>query len=291
MFESLKSQKTDHELPHLSFNDFDFDKDRSEEYILVQDWQKNKDKKAIEKLVLSHKKLVEKIAYGYRGYGLCPEELIAEGYVGLMQAAERFDIQKGFRFSTYALWWIKSNMKDYIFNMWSLVKVSSTKPHRKLFFQLRRHKNEKGYDRFLSQEQIDEMSDALNVDEKYVREMNDRMLGGDHSLNATVGYDEDSETEWQDWLTDDSSNLEDRLCQNNETKKIQEAVHKALSILSPRERDILIQRRFKEPSDTLDVIAESMGISKERVRQLENRAYDKVHDELKRIVPKELFYK
>ncbi len=275
----------------FSFNDFSFLDSQLEEFQLVEDWKKKGDRRALQRLVNSHKKLVEKIAYGYKGYGLCIEELIAEGYVGMMQAVERFEPEKGFRLSTYATWWIRSAMQDYIFNSWSLVKFSKSKSSKKLFFGLRSYKNEKGYDDYLTKEQALDIATQLSTSIEEVYEMNERLKGSDHSLNASVSKGEDSGGEWQDWIPDEKNNLEENLAQSDETHKIQKTVHKALEILSPREHHILMQRRFKEPPTTLDDLSNELHISKERVRQIENRAYDKIHDTLKSSVnPRHFFH-
>ena len=274
----------------FSFNDFSFLDSQSEEFELVENWQKKGDKKSLHRIVNSHKKLVEKIAYGYQGYGLCMEELIAEGYVGMMQAVEKFEPERGFRLSTYATWWIRSAMQSYIFNSWSLVKLSKSKSSKKLFFGLRSYKNQKGYGDYLTQEQAQDISSHLSASIEEVYEMNERLKGADYSLNASVSNFDDSGGEWQDWIPDEKNNLEENLAQSDETHKIQKIVHKALEILSPREYHILMQRRFKEPPETLESLSIDLKISKERVRQIENKAYDKIHEELKSSVKRGSFF-
>jgi RNA polymerase sigma-32 factor len=277
-------------VPSLPINDFSFLNSCEEEFELVKKWREKGDTRAVNRLITSHKRLVEKIAYGYSGYGLCMEELIAEGYVGMMQAVEKFDTEKGFRLSTYASWWIKAAIQEYIFNSWSLVKFSTTKTTKKLFFGLRKYKNSQGYDDYLTPDQAKDIATHLDVPLKDVYEMNQRLKGGDHSLNAPMGSEEDA-NQWQDWIPDDKQNLEEKLAQSDEEHKIQKKVHAALEILDPREQHILIQRRFKEPPTTLDMLSEELKISKERVRQIENKAYDKIHDELKKTVNPKQFFK
>jgi RNA polymerase sigma-32 factor len=247
-----------------------------EESVLAKRWREHGDRDAAHKLVTSHLRLVAKIAVGYRGYGLALSEVISEGNVGLMQAAKRFDPQKGFRFATYAMWWIKAGIQEYILRSWSLVKMGTTANQKKLFFNLRKAKNkisalEEGD---LRPDQVKLIAQRLGVTEQDVVDMN-RRLGGDVSLNAPIRDDGDS-GEWQDWLVDESSDQELRLAESEETEKRRKALGDALSVLNKRERRIFEARRLADDPLTLEDLAVEFGISRERVRQIEVRAFQKV---------------
>jgi RNA polymerase sigma-32 factor len=246
-----------------------------EECMLAKRWREHGDADAAHKLVTSHLRLVVKIAVGYRGYGLPVSEIISEGNVGLMQAAKRFDPQQGFRFATYAMWWIKAAMHEYILRSWSLVKIGTTANQKKLFFNLRKAKSkisalEEGD---MHPDQVKLIAQRLGVTEQDVVEMN-RRLGGDVSLNAQMRDDPDS-GEWQDWLVDESSaDQESRVVEESENRK--KALTEALSVLNARERRIFEARRLAEDPSTLEDLASAFGISRERVRQIEVRAFQKV---------------
>jgi RNA polymerase sigma-32 factor len=252
-----------------------------EEYILAKRWQEHHDPKAAEKLVGSHLRLVAKIASGYRGYGLPVGDLIAEGNVGLMLALRKFDPDKGFRFSTYAMWWIRANIQDYILHSWSLVKIGTTAAQKKLFFNLRRLKNEmQGLDEStLSSKTIQDIAHKLDVSEREVVEMSKRLSGPDQSLNAPLK--EASLEEWQDLLIDETSTHEAHIMEHDESKHKNAILDVALQSLNERERYIIKERRLKEPPATLEVLAQSLSISRERVRQLEARAFEKLQKAVK----------
>jgi RNA polymerase sigma-32 factor len=248
-----------------------------EECVLARRWREQGDSDAAHKLVTSHLRLVVKIAVGYRGYGLPISELISEGNVGLMQAAKRFDPEQGFRFATYAMWWVKAAIHEYILRSWSLVKMGTTANQKKLFFNLRKAKNrisalEEGD---MHPDQVKLIAQRLGVTEQDVVEMN-RRLGGDVSLNAQMRDDADS-GEWQDWLVDEgSSDQETWLVESEESENRKKALSQALSVLTKRERRIFEARRLAEDPLTLEDLASEFGVSRERVRQIEVRAFQKV---------------
>ncbi len=247
-----------------------------EEYMLAKRWKEHQDPKAAEKIVSSHLRLVAKIAGGYKGYGLPLVDLISEGNVGLMQALVKYDPEKGFRFSTYAMWWIKANIQEYILHSWSMVKIGTTAAQKKLFFNLRRLKNEmQGLDEgSLSKEHIKDIAGELNVSEKEVIEMSKRLSSPDQSLNAPLKKEGDEE--WQDWLVDETSSHESRFLDRNEQTKRSAVLEKALNTLSEREHFVIMERRLKDPPETLESVSDALGISRERVRQIEIRAFDKL---------------
>jgi RNA polymerase sigma-32 factor len=247
-----------------------------EEYMLAKRWQEHQDPKAAEKLVASHLRLVAKIASGYRGYGLPVVDLIAEGNVGLMQALRKFDPEKGFRFSTYAMWWIRANIQEYILHSWSLVKIGTTAAQKKLFFNLRRLKSEMQTldEPIISTQTIKEIARELNVTEQEVIEMSKRLSGGDKSLNAPLK--ESGLDEWQDWLVDDESSHDVKIMERDETKKKNVLLETALKSLSERDYYIIKARRLTDPPITLESLSITLGISRERVRQIEIRAFDKL---------------
>jgi len=250
--------------------------EQDEEYMLAKTWRERGDVDAAHKLVTSHLRLVAKIAMGYRGYGLPVSELISEGNVGMMQAVKRFDPERGFRLATYAMWWIRASIQEYILHSWSLVKMGTTASQKKLFFNLRKLKGqikavEEGD---LDPEHVTEIAEKLGVPEQDVVSMNRRLAAPDHSLNAPVRIDGDGE--WQDWLEDDSQNQEQLLAESEELHKRRELLTKAMENLNDRERYILTERRLKEDPTTLEELSQEYGISRERVRQIEVRAFEKL---------------
>src|SRR5216683_182874 len=252
-----------------------------EEYMLATSWREHGDRDAAHRLVTSHLRLVAKIAMGYRGYGLPISEVISEGNVGLMQAVKRFEPDKGFRLATYAMWWIKAAIQEYILRSWSLVKMGTTANQKKLFFNLRKAKSkisalEEGD---LRPDQVKLIAKRLGVTDQDVVDMN-RRLGGDVSLNATIREDGDS-GEWQDWLVDDAADQESRLAESEESDNRRKALGEALSVLNERERRIFEARRLADDPITLEDLAAEFGVSRERVRQIEVRAFEKVQRAVK----------
>ena len=252
-----------------------------DEYMLAKRWREHGDRDAAHKLVTSHLRLVAKIAMGYRGYGLPISEVISEGNVGLMRAVERFEPEKGFRLATYAMWWIKAAIQEYILRSWSLVKMGTTANQKKLFFNLRKAKSrisalEEGD---LHPDQVKLIARRLGVSEQDVVDMN-RRLGGDVSLNAPIREEGDS-GEWQDWLVDETSDQEARLAESEESDNRRKALGEALSVLNDRERRIFEARRLADDPITLEDLAAEFGVSRERVRQIEVRAFEKVQRAVK----------
>ncbi|MET0922714.1 MAG: RNA polymerase sigma factor RpoH [Xanthobacteraceae bacterium] len=252
-----------------------------EEFMLAKRWREHGDRNAAHKLVTSHLRLVAKIAMGYRGYGLPISEVISEGNVGLMQAVKRFEPEKGFRLATYAMWWIKAAIQEYILRSWSLVKMGTTANQKKLFFNLRKAKSkisalEEGD---LRPDQVKLIAKRLGVTEQDVVDMN-RRLGGDVSLNAPIREEGDS-GEWQDWLVDESASQEARMAESEESDNRRKALGEALSVLNDRERRIFEARRLADDPITLEELAEEFGVSRERVRQIEVRAFEKVQKAVK----------
>jgi len=247
-----------------------------EEYMLAKSWREHGDRDAAHKLVTSHLRLVAKIAMGYRGYGLPISEVISEGNVGLMQAVKRFEPEKGFRLATYAMWWIKASIQEYILRSWSLVKMGTTANQKKLFFNLRKAKSKISAldEGDLRPDQVQTIAKRLGVTEQDVIDMN-RRLGGDMSLNAPIREDGDS-GEWQDWLVDDSSSQESVLAESEEMDNRRKALGAALGVLNERERRIFEARRLADDPITLEELADEFGVSRERVRQIEVRAFEKV---------------
>ncbi len=247
-----------------------------EEYMLAKRWKEHEDSDAAAQMVTSHLRLVAKIAMGYRGYGLPMGEIISEGNVGLMQAVKRFEPEKGFRLATYAMWWIKASIQEYILRSWSLVKIGTTAAQKKLFFNLRRLKGEiKALEEGdMTPENVQKIATTLDVSEEDVISMNRRMGGPDNSLNAPLRAD--SEGEWQDWLVDDSDNQETLLADQEEMEDRRRMLAEALSILNDRERKIIAARRLQEQPVTLEELSQEFGISRERVRQIEVRAFEKL---------------
>jgi RNA polymerase sigma-32 factor len=252
-----------------------------QEYMFAKRWREHDDREAAHHLVTSHLRLVAKIAMGYRGYGLPISEVISEGNVGLMQAVKRFEPDKGFRLATYAMWWIKAAIQEYILRSWSLVKMGTTANQKKLFFNLRKAKSkisalEEGD---MRPDQVKIIAKRLGVTEQDVIDMN-RRLGGDVSLNAPIREDGDS-GEWQDWLVDDSASQESRLAESEEVDNRRQALGEALSVLNDRERRIFEARRLADEPITLEDLAAEFGVSRERVRQIEVRAFEKVQKAVK----------
>ena len=247
-----------------------------DEYMLAKRWREHGDRDAAHKLVTSHLRLVAKIAMGYRGYGLPISEVISEGNVGLMQAVKRFEPEKGFRLATYAMWWIKAAIQEYILRSWSLVKMGTTANQKKLFFNLRKAKSRISAleDGDMRPDQVATIAKRLGVGEQDVIDMN-RRLGGDVSLNAPIRNDGDT-GEWQDWLVDDRDNQEATLTESEELGNRRRALSDALSVLNDRERRIFEARRLAEDPVTLEELADEFGVSRERVRQIEVRAFEKV---------------
>lgn len=254
-----------------------------EEYELAKKWRNEGNSEAIERLVASHLRLVAKIANGYRGYGLPLSDLVAEGNIGMMQAMKHYDPERGFRLSTYAMWWIKASIQDYILRTWSLVKIGTTSAQKRLFFSLRKaqrkiHAFEEGE---LSPEIVSALAKKLSVQEAEVIQMNQR-LSGDRSLNVMVRSGEDEAPEWIEWLVDEREDQEMRAIHSDEMSKRRNLLDNAMTCLNQREHQIFIERRLKEPPSTLEEISSRIGISRERVRQIEYRAFEKIQKQIKR---------
>lgn len=252
--------------------------EKDEEFMLAKRWAEDGDTDAAEKMVTSHLRLVAKIAMGYRGYGLPIGEVISEGNVGLMQAVKKFDPDKGFRLSTYAMWWIRAAIQEYVLRSWSLVKMGTTAAQKKLFFNLRRLKGEMKAieDGDLKPEDVSKIATTLGVKESEVTSMNRRMLGGgDASLNVQIGA-EDGSTQWQDWLEDDSDSQEAILAEDQEHDARMDLLRDAMADLNDRERDIFMKRRLSDAPLTLEDLAKVYGVSRERIRQIEARAFEKI---------------
>lgn len=247
-----------------------------EEFMLAKAWREHGDSKAAHKLVTSHLRLVAKIAMGYRGYGLPLSELISEGNVGMMQAVKRFEPDRGFRLATYAMWWVRAAIQEYILHSWSLVKIGTTAAQKKLFFNLRRLKGQMQAieDGDLSPEHVNKIATTLDVSEQEVVDMNRRLASPDHSLNAPLRVD--GEGEWQDWLEDERANQEIVLADQEESGKRRKLLVDAMKGLNERERDILAERRLRDNPTTLEDLSQKYGISRERVRQIEVRAFEKL---------------
>ncbi|MBC8304256.1 MAG: RNA polymerase sigma factor RpoH [Pelagibacterales bacterium] len=249
--------------------------DSEEEYMLAKNWKTTGNLKSAEKLVTSHLRLVAKIAMGYKGYGLPVNEMISEGNVGLMQAVKKFEPEKGFRLATYAMWWIKAAIQEYILRSWSLVKIGTTTAQKKLFFNLKKIKNQIAprSEGDLRDEHVSEIAQKLNVKKDEVVSMNRRLSGKESSLNAPIGEDGD---EWQDWLTDKSMDQELKFVQKEEMDKRKDLLKDSIKILNDREKEILYARRLNDDSTTLEDLSKKYKISRERIRQIENKAFEKV---------------
>ena len=251
--------------------------DAAEEYILAKNWREQGDKEAAHKLVTSHLRLVAKIAMGYRGSGLPVSELVSEGNIGLMQAVKKFDPEKGFRLATYAMWWIKASIQEYVLRSWSLVKIGTTAAQKKLFFNLKKVKNqifaaEKGD---MLPEHVTQIANQLDVREDEVVSMNQRLAGHEHSLNAHVGSEE-GDAEWQDWVVDEDADQELQISQRQELQQKQALLKNAMSVLDEREKEILQDRRLIDEPKTLEELSQKHKVSRERIRQIENRAFEKL---------------
>ena len=246
-----------------------------EEYMLAKNWRKTGNLKSAEKLVTSHLRLVAKIAMGYKGYGLPVNEMISEGNVGLMQAVKKFEPEKGFRLATYAMWWIKAAIQEYILRSWSLVKIGTTTAQKKLFFNLKKIKNQIAprTEGDLKNEHVSEIAKKLNVKEEEVVSMNRRLSGKEHSLNAPIGEDGD---QWQDWVVDKEMDQELRFAQQEEMGQRKDLLQDSIKILNEREKEILYARRLTDEPLTLEVLSKKYKISRERIRQIENKAFEKL---------------
>ena len=246
-----------------------------EEYMLAKNWQSTGNIKSAEKLVTSHLRLVAKIAMGYKGYGLPINEMISEGNVGLMQAVKKFEPEKGFRLATYAMWWIKASIQEYILRSWSLVKIGTTTAQKKLFFNLKKIKNQIAprSEGDLRKEHVEDIAKRLSVSESEVVSMNRRLSGKEQSLNAPIGEDGD---EWQDWVVDNEMDHELKIAQSEEMEQRKDLLTDAIKVLNEREKNILNSRRLTDNPVTLDELSKKYKISRERVRQIENKAFEKL---------------
>ena len=256
-----------------------------EEYMLAKAWVDRGDSTAAHKLVTSHLRLAAKIAMGYRGYGLPQAEVISEANVGLMKAVKRFDPEKGFRLATYAMWWIRASIQEYVLRSWSLVKMGTTSAQKKLFFNLRKAKSRIGAydDGDLRPEQVTKIANDLGVSESELVSMNRRMSGGDASLNVIVGGDEDGSTQWQDWLQDESADQAADYEQNDEMSVRSEMLNDAMGVLNDREKDIMALRRLRDKPITLEDLAKKYKVSRERIRQIEVRAFEKLQNRMREL--------
>ena len=257
--------------------------EKDEEYMLAKAWSEREDVEAAHQLVTSHLRLVAKIAMGYRGYGLPLSDLISEGNIGMMHAVKKFDPERGFRLATYAMWWIKASIQEYILRSWSLVKIGTTAAQKKLFFNLRRLKGKidaiDGGD--LRPEQVTHIAETLDVDESEVISMNQRMSGGDKSLNTPMASDIDGGGEWQDWIEDNRENQEVAFAEREEFEAQYSVMRDAIEGLNPREQRIIQARRLTEPPLTLEDLSEEFEVSRERIRQIEVRAFEKLAEAVK----------
>ena len=255
-----------------------------EEYMLAKAWADHQDSEAAHRMVTSHLRLAAKIAMGYRGYGLPQAEVISEANVGLMQAVKRFDPERGFRLATYAMWWIRASIQEYILRSWSLVKMGTTSAQKKLFFNLRKAKSKIGAleEGDLRPENVAQIASDLNVTEKEVIDMNRRLSGGDASLNATVGSGEgDSASQWQDWLEDEDANQAEAFAESEELDTRRQMLMQAMDVLNDREKDILMERRLRDDPLTLEDLSARYEVSRERIRQIEVRAFEKLQDRMR----------
>ncbi|MFM2391221.1 MAG: hypothetical protein RLZZ437_2776 [Pseudomonadota bacterium] len=255
-----------------------------EEYMLAKAWAEREDSKAAHKLVTSHLRLAAKIAMGYRGYGLPQAEVISEANVGLMQAVKRFDPERGFRLATYAMWWIRASIQEYILRSWSLVKLGTTSAQKKLFFNLRKAKARVGAleEGDLRPENLARIATDLGVSESEVVDMNRRLAGSDASLNATVGSEEGG-AQWQDWLEDEDSDQAESYAEKDELDTRRALLAQAMSVLNERERDVLMERRLADDPVTLEDLSARYGVSRERIRQIEVRAFEKLQERMRQL--------
>jgi len=251
---------------------------REDEYMLAKSWRERDDLKSAQKLVTSHLRLVAKIAMGYKGYGLPVSELVSEGNIGLMQAVKKFDPEKGFRLATYAMWWIKASIQEYVLRSWSLVKMGTTTAQKKLFFNLKKIKNQISASNTgdMNPKHVEEISRRLNVKKEEVISMNRRMYGKEKSLNAPIS-DEDG-AEWQDWIVDGNLDQELKLSQSQELNERKKLMNDAMGILNEREKEILIARKLSEEIATLEKLSKKYKISRERIRQIETKAFEKLQN-------------
>jgi RNA polymerase sigma-32 factor len=256
-----------------------------EEYMLAKRWVEEEDSGAAHKMVTSHLRLAAKIAMGYRGYGLPQAEVISEANVGLMQAVKRFDPEKGFRLATYAMWWIRASIQEYILRSWSLVKIGTTSAQKKLFFNLRKAKNRIGAleEGDLRPENVHRIANDLGVSEDDVISMNRRMSGGDASLNATVGSEDEGSMQWQDWLEDEDADQAGDYAERDELETRRVLLEEAMEVLNEREKDILTQRRLAEKPVTLEDLSSVYDVSRERIRQIEVRAFEKLQTRMRNL--------
>jgi len=247
-----------------------------EEYMLAKSWKDRGDLKSAQKLVTSHLRLVAKIAMGYRGYGLPVSEMVSEGNIGLMQAVKKFEPEKGFRLATYAMWWIKASIQEYILRSWSLVKMGTTAAQKKLFFNLKKIKNQLSANNAgdLKTEHVEEISKRLNVKKEEVVSMNRRLLGKEKSLNDPIKGEDG--TEWQDWIVDNKTDQELKLSHEQEFSQKKKLMDNSMSILNPREKEILTARRLSDDVATLEELSKKYKVSRERIRQIETRAFEKL---------------
>ena len=254
-----------------------------EEYMLAKRYKEHGDAEAAHKLVTSHLRLVAKIAMGYRGYGLPVTDLISEGNVGIMQAVKKFDPEKGFRLATYAMWWIRAQIQEYVLHSWSLVKIGTTAAQKKLFFNLRKLKNQLGSidDGSLSPDNVREIANRLNVKEAEVKDMEGRLFSGDQSLNVQIGHE--ANTEWQDMIVDDSEVQDKVFEKKDEYLHRKKLFNEALKILNPREKEIIKLRRLRDKPKKLEELSQQFNISRERVRQIEEKAIEKLQKEISNI--------
>ena len=256
-----------------------------EEYMLAKRWVEDQDTEAAHKMVTSHLRLAAKIAMGYRGYGLPQAEVISEANVGLMQAVKRFDPEKGFRLATYAMWWIRASIQEYILRSWSLVKLGTTSGQKKLFFNLRKAKARIGAleEGDLRPEHVAKIAHDLNVTEQEVVSMNRRLSGGDASLNATISADGEGAAQWQDWLEDEDADQATDYAERDEFQVRSQLLDDAMDVLNEREKDILEQRRLKDAPVTLEELSGQYNVSRERIRQIEVRAFEKLQKRMKEL--------
>ncbi|MEM6385503.1 MAG: RNA polymerase sigma factor RpoH [Pseudomonadota bacterium] len=259
--------------------------EQEQEYMLAKRWVEDQDTEAAHMMVTSHLRLAAKIAMGYRGYGLPQAEVISEANVGLMQAVKRFDPEKGFRLATYAMWWIRASIQEYILRSWSLVKLGTTSAQKKLFFNLRKAKARIGAleDGDLRPEHVEKIANDLNVSEQEVVNMNRRLSGGDASLNATISADGEGAAQWQDWLEDEDADQAADYEASNELEIRREMMAEAMTVLNEREQDILTQRRLQDNPVTLEDLSSVYNVSRERIRQIEVRAFEKLQKKMQEL--------
>ncbi len=259
--------------------------EKDQEYMLAKAWVDHEDTDSAHQLVTSHLRLAAKIAMGYRGYGLPTAEVVSEANVGLMQAVKRFDPEKGFRLATYAMWWIRASIQEYILRSWSLVKMGTTSAQKKLFFNLRKAKNKIGAleEGELRPENVARIATELNVTEKEVISMNRRMAGGDASLNATVSTDGEGSVQWQDWLADENADQASDYAESDELQSRREMMMDAMDVLNEREREILTERRLQDDPKTLEELSAVYKVSRERIRQIEVRAFEKLQTAMREL--------